>query len=206
MVAASMGPANCITSIGQPAVLPGPLSQACFVDQAPLQNVAADWKWGSTGCYDVASLTRLQCKLQSGGHDYSERVAGCLGQGGAGCCGIGIASLTHLRCNAEVRCGGSVQLCGWHGVPQHGPPTTSGTRARSQINTVQHTFVRYVQASPLSQLSVRSTTLCMPFTTTRFPPFSHRVHAYSPPPLLQTSPALPRRTAASAQPSRWQPK
>ncbi|KAI7836993.1 hypothetical protein COHA_009175 [Chlorella ohadii] len=41
------------------------LKQACFVDQAPLQNVAADWKWGSTGCYDLASLTRLQCKLQS---------------------------------------------------------------------------------------------------------------------------------------------
>ena len=36
------------------------------MDQAPLQNVAPDWKWGSTGCYDIASLTRLQCKLQSG--------------------------------------------------------------------------------------------------------------------------------------------
>ena len=36
------------------------------MDQAPLQNTAPDWKWGSTGCYDVASLTRLQCKLQSG--------------------------------------------------------------------------------------------------------------------------------------------
>jgi hypothetical protein len=36
------------------------------VDQAPLQNVTPDWKWGSTGCYDVASLTRLQCKLELG--------------------------------------------------------------------------------------------------------------------------------------------
>ncbi|KAL4431472.1 hypothetical protein ABPG75_006728 [Micractinium tetrahymenae] len=41
------------------------LKQCVFVDQAPLQNTAPDWKWGSTGCYDLASLTRLQCKLQS---------------------------------------------------------------------------------------------------------------------------------------------
>lgn len=30
------------------------------VDQAPLQNIAPDWRLGSTGCYDIASLTRLQ--------------------------------------------------------------------------------------------------------------------------------------------------
>ncbi|KAG7668461.1 hypothetical protein Ndes2526B_g03909 [Nannochloris sp. 'desiccata'] len=39
------------------------ISQAVFVDQAPLQNIAIDWKAGSTGCYDTASLTRLQCRL-----------------------------------------------------------------------------------------------------------------------------------------------
>jgi pimeloyl-ACP methyl ester carboxylesterase len=39
------------------------ISQAVFVDQAPLQNIAIDWKAGSTGCYDIASLTRLQCRL-----------------------------------------------------------------------------------------------------------------------------------------------
>lgn len=39
------------------------ISQAVFVDQAPLQNIAIDWKGGSTGCYDIASLTRLQCRL-----------------------------------------------------------------------------------------------------------------------------------------------
>lgn len=39
------------------------IAQAVFVDQAPLQNIAADWKSGSTGCYDIASLTRLQCRL-----------------------------------------------------------------------------------------------------------------------------------------------
>lgn len=43
----------------------GRLAGAVFVDQAPLQNVAADWKCGSTGCYDIASLTRLQSKLES---------------------------------------------------------------------------------------------------------------------------------------------
>jgi non-heme chloroperoxidase len=41
------------------------LAQAVFVDQAPLQNVTADWKAGSTGCFDIASLTRLQCRLIS---------------------------------------------------------------------------------------------------------------------------------------------
>lgn len=41
------------------------LAGAVFVDQAPLQNVAGDWKCGSTGCYDIASLTKLQCKLES---------------------------------------------------------------------------------------------------------------------------------------------
>ena len=41
------------------------LSSCVFVDQAPLQNVVEDWKAGSTGCYDIASLTRLQCRLLS---------------------------------------------------------------------------------------------------------------------------------------------
>ena len=39
------------------------ITQMVFVDQAPLQNIAIDWKAGSTGCYDVASLTRLQCRV-----------------------------------------------------------------------------------------------------------------------------------------------
>jgi pimeloyl-ACP methyl ester carboxylesterase len=39
------------------------IAQAVFVDQAPLQNIAIDWKAGSTGCYDIASLTRLQVRL-----------------------------------------------------------------------------------------------------------------------------------------------
>lgn len=39
------------------------VAKAVFVDQAPLQNITVDWKWGSTGCYDVQSLTRLQCRL-----------------------------------------------------------------------------------------------------------------------------------------------
>ena len=41
------------------------ISGAVFVDQAPLQNIAADWKAGSTGCYDIATLTKLQCRLLS---------------------------------------------------------------------------------------------------------------------------------------------
>ncbi|KAK9817691.1 hypothetical protein WJX72_000678 [[Myrmecia] bisecta] len=39
------------------------LSKLVFVDQAPLQNVAEDWKLGSKGCYDSASLARLQSRL-----------------------------------------------------------------------------------------------------------------------------------------------
>lgn len=39
------------------------LASCVFVDQAPLQNITEDWKAGSTGCYDIASLTRLQCRL-----------------------------------------------------------------------------------------------------------------------------------------------
>ena len=38
---------------------------AVFVDQAPLQNRAEDWNLGSKGCYDVASLTRLQALLKN---------------------------------------------------------------------------------------------------------------------------------------------
>lgn len=37
---------------------------AIFVDQAPLQNRAEDWTLGSYGCYDIASLTRLQAVLK----------------------------------------------------------------------------------------------------------------------------------------------
>ena len=39
--------------------------KACvFVDQAPLQNLAEDWRLGSKGCYDAVSLTRLQALLK----------------------------------------------------------------------------------------------------------------------------------------------
>lgn len=40
------------------------LKTCVFVDQAPLQNLAHDWNLGSKGCYDIASLTRLQCALE----------------------------------------------------------------------------------------------------------------------------------------------
>jgi pimeloyl-ACP methyl ester carboxylesterase len=39
------------------------VERCVFVDQAPLQNVAQDWHAGSSGCFDAASLTRLQCRL-----------------------------------------------------------------------------------------------------------------------------------------------
>jgi hypothetical protein len=32
--------------------------------QAPLQNTQEDWKLGSLGCYDAASLSRLQTTLK----------------------------------------------------------------------------------------------------------------------------------------------
>lgn len=54
------------------------------MDQAPLQNVAPDWKCGSTGCYDIASLTRLQCQLASGAGGWPWRWVGC-GRGAATC-------------------------------------------------------------------------------------------------------------------------
>ena len=41
----------------------GRIAKAIFVDQAPLQNLAPDWRGGSTGCYDIQSLTRLQCRV-----------------------------------------------------------------------------------------------------------------------------------------------
>lgn len=40
------------------------LAKAVFVDQAPLQNLAEDWNLGSKGCYDAASLARLQSILK----------------------------------------------------------------------------------------------------------------------------------------------
>ena len=62
VVGASMG-AAIIWSYFELFGEDGRISKAVFVDQAPLQNIAVDWKSGSTGCYDVASLTRLQCRL-----------------------------------------------------------------------------------------------------------------------------------------------
>jgi len=40
------------------------LAGAVFVDQAPLQNRAPDWRLGSNGCYDAASLAALQTRLR----------------------------------------------------------------------------------------------------------------------------------------------
>ena len=61
-VGASMG-ASIIWSYFELFGNDGRIGKAVFVDQAPLQNTAPDWKGGSTGCYDIASLTRLQCRL-----------------------------------------------------------------------------------------------------------------------------------------------
>jgi len=54
------------------------LKGAVYVDQAPLQNRAPDWNLGSKGCYDVASLTRLQELLK---HDFPG-----FAKGNAECC------------------------------------------------------------------------------------------------------------------------
>jgi pimeloyl-ACP methyl ester carboxylesterase len=54
------------------------LKGAVCVDQAPLQNRAPDWNLGSKGCYDVASLTRLQELLK---HDFEG-----FARGNAECC------------------------------------------------------------------------------------------------------------------------
>ncbi|KAK9835967.1 hypothetical protein WJX81_002235 [Elliptochloris bilobata] len=40
------------------------LGKLVFVDQTPLQNNAEDWRLGSLGCYDAASLARLQTTLR----------------------------------------------------------------------------------------------------------------------------------------------
>ena len=39
------------------------VSKLVFVDQAPLQNRAEGWEIGSKGCYDEASLHKLQAAL-----------------------------------------------------------------------------------------------------------------------------------------------
>ena len=47
--------------------------------QAPLQNVAPDWKLGSKGCYDVATLARLQTLLDVKFEAVAEgNLKGCL--------------------------------------------------------------------------------------------------------------------------------
>lgn len=57
------------------------LAGAVFVDQAPLQYAASDWKLGSKGCYDPASLAALQHALKA---DFKGFAAGngecCLSQ------------------------------------------------------------------------------------------------------------------------------
>ena len=52
---------------------------AVFVDQAPLQNRAEDWAFGSKGCYDAVSLTRLQALLKYDFMAFTKgNVDGCL--------------------------------------------------------------------------------------------------------------------------------
>ena len=41
------------------------VSKLVFVDQAPLQNRAEGWEIGSKGCYDEASLHKLQAATKS---------------------------------------------------------------------------------------------------------------------------------------------
>lgn len=62
VVGASMG-ASIIWSYFELFGNDGRIGKAIFVDQAPLQNLAPDWRGGSTGCYDIQSLTRLQCRV-----------------------------------------------------------------------------------------------------------------------------------------------
>lgn len=70
VVGASMG-ASIIWSYFELFGMDGRIQKAIFVDQAPLQNTAVDWKSGSTGCYDIASLTRLQCRLVEDFHGFA---------------------------------------------------------------------------------------------------------------------------------------
>eukprot|EP01025_Chloroclados_australasicus_P065859 TRINITY_DN8987_c0_g3_i1.p1 TRINITY_DN8987_c0_g3~~TRINITY_DN8987_c0_g3_i1.p1 ORF type:complete len:330 (-),score=24.95 TRINITY_DN8987_c0_g3_i1:582-1436(-) len=49
------------------------VGKAVFVDQAPLQNLADDWKLGSKGCYDTASLARLQYSLEKDFDDFARQ-------------------------------------------------------------------------------------------------------------------------------------
>jgi len=54
------------------------LGGAVFVDQAPLQNIAEDWRLGSKGCYDAASLSALRVKLSLNLRDCAvDTVKGC---------------------------------------------------------------------------------------------------------------------------------
>ena len=62
--------------------------QACACDawvtphiwpQAPLQNIAPDWRLGSKGCYDAASLARLQTTLELDFEAVAQgNITGCL--------------------------------------------------------------------------------------------------------------------------------
>ena len=47
--------------------------------QAPLQNTAPDWRLGSKGCYDAASLARLQTTLDLNFEAVAQgNITGCL--------------------------------------------------------------------------------------------------------------------------------
>mmetsp|Transcript_40640 Transcript_40640/g.102201 ORF Transcript_40640/g.102201 Transcript_40640/m.102201 type:complete len:284 (-) Transcript_40640:157-1008(-) len=78
------------------------LAGAIFVDQAPLQYTASDWKLGSKGCYDPASLAVLQHSLKA---DFKGFAAGngecCLSQPQPASVLDALAEET-LRCDPET--------------------------------------------------------------------------------------------------------
>lgn len=81
------------------------LIKSCvFVDQAPLQNLSHDWQLGSKGCYDIASLTRMQCALE---HDFPAFARGV----------AKLPILAHsISCNADrypVRIPAGIDVASW---------------------------------------------------------------------------------------------
>ncbi|KAI8475875.1 MAG: Alpha/Beta hydrolase protein [Monoraphidium minutum] len=77
------------------------LAKAVFVDQAPLQNRAPGWELGSKGCYDEASLRRLQATLA---RDVGEVADG----NAAGCLSLPVPAELLARLRSEtLRCDGA---------------------------------------------------------------------------------------------------
>ena len=110
--------------------------------QAPLQWLTADWKAGSTGCYDVASLTRLQVRLETGGEVgwVGGRVGwGMVGVVGGGWGGVGggngggTASLTRQQVRLET--GGLGGEMGWVLMGRPPSPHGGGTADMTGLET-----------------------------------------------------------------------